>query len=449
MSRTVEESLAILANFEDFHLKELLSDHAQQVWSLDAITAFMAQCGDLHLAYPTIHVAGTKGKGSTCAFIAAALTASGPRTGLYTSPPLGDFRESIQIDGQWISREALASLIEETFEVARSIPNLSRFEYETGLAFLYFAREGVDFAVIEVGMGGRLDATNIVQPLVAVITPISLEHQAFLGDTLAQIAAEKAGIIKGGIPIVVAEQPPEALAVIEARATALSCPLYRSGTDYRVGFLSGDLGGSRICFDWAGQSQELCIRLPGIFQAENAGAALMTLALLAPTRSAITPESIQQGLAATVWPGRLEVISRHPLILLDGAHTPHAVNRLVESLRALVLPEISSLTIIFGCMRDKDHRAMLAALLPLADQLILTGISSDRAASPFILYQSAVDLLRLKHIDDSYGKISEIRVVADPQEALLQAHQLTPPSGAILITGSLAIVGACHPRADH
>ncbi len=440
MTLSYAEALTLLDQFEDAHLTQSLSDHSEQVWSLAAITSFMAALGDPHLAYPTIHVAGSKGKGSTCVFIASALTAAGRLTGLYTTPPLSDFRESIQVNGQWIAPSDLASLIEETCPVALTIPGLTRYEFETGLAFLYFARQRCDYAVIEVGMGGRLDATNIVQPVITVITPIGLEHTAFLGDTLPAIAAEKAGIIKPGVPLVLSPQQPEALEVLLARASALSAPVSLAARDYSGYYLSGDLEGGSIRFRHAGISETIAIGLPGLFQADNAAAALMALILLSESGIALDAAALRAGIAAARLPGRLERIPGEPAIVLDGAHTPASIDRLAESIR-LLLPSASPLVFIFGCLRDKDSRAMLATLLPLADTIIFTRAASPRAASPFDLLGIAADLLQGEQIAATYGKIPGLFVNEDVAGALQRARAATSADGMIVVTGSLALVG--------
>src|SRR5574341_806749 len=273
MPLTYQQAFDYVHSFDDPY-QAAIRDHGKQTWGLAGIRDLLARIGDPHRACPVIHVAGTKGKGSTAAFIAQGLIESGLKTGLYTSPHLEDWRERIQINRQLISEDAVAALVEDIQSHADAVPGLSAFEVTTALAFWRFAREGCDAAVIEVGLGGRLDATNVLEPLVAVITSISLDHTQLLGNTVAEIAAEKAAIIKPGVSVVSAPQTPEALSVIAGRATETGSRLTLVGRDWQAQRLSHNLSGSRALIGPVGKLKEHQIGLAGHFQIENAATAL-------------------------------------------------------------------------------------------------------------------------------------------------------------------------------
>ena len=340
------EAIAYLDGLINFERKMPAIYKAENV-DPDRTVKLLAKLGDPHRQLRAIHVAGSKGKGSVCAMCATALQASGLRVGLYTSPHLIDMRERIRIltptdnDGK-ISEADFARLVSHLQPFVAKIAGITWFEVITALAFHYFAQQGVDVAVIEVGLGGRLDATNVVQPLVTVITPISLEHTNLLGDTVAEIAGEKAGIIKPNVPVVCAPQPESALAVIHQHAQKANAPFIVVGEDVRFSPLPAKKGVSRIQVEDVRQpnspfdSLQLDVGLLGRHQQENGVVALTTLRQLQPYFPTITPTTIQQGIAGTRWQGRLQLLrppsAEYAGILLDGAHNADSAQKLATAL---------------------------------------------------------------------------------------------------------------------
>ncbi|HEC21619.1 MAG TPA: bifunctional folylpolyglutamate synthase/dihydrofolate synthase [Chloroflexi bacterium] len=439
MTLTYQQALEYIYSFDDPYLAAL-RDRGKPGWGLSTIRAILNRLGDPHLAYPTVHVAGTKGKGSTSAFITQGLIESGLKTGLYISPHLQDWRERIQINRQWIGEEALARLVEDFQPYGDQMPDLSAFEVITALAFWHFAREGCDVAVIEVGLGGRLDATSVVEPEVAVLTSISLDHTQFLGDTVAQIAQDKSAIIKPGVPVVSAPQVPEAQAAIEARAAEMVSPLILIGRDWHVQTLSLTWEGSEALIGEGDDLQRYTVALPGAFQVENAAVALATLRELERAGLPVRREAWHGALAHTRWPGRLETISREPRVLVDGAHNPYSIRQLLASLEILL--EGRSLSVVFGCMADKDIDGMLEALLPAARQVVLTQADHPRAASPEALWKRAIQQIRAAQQQgaDWAGEITLMQA-ADVGGAVRLALGRAEPDQVLCITGSLAVAG--------
>ncbi|MBI5379292.1 MAG: bifunctional folylpolyglutamate synthase/dihydrofolate synthase [Nitrospirae bacterium] len=391
--------------------------------------------GDPQRDFASVHLAGTNGKGSTAAMIASALQASGHRVGLYTSPHLNQFTERIRIDGAPIPDEAVAPLVAEirkslsrTLLSGETVPTF--FEFTTAMAFLAFAREAVDVAVVEVGMGGRLDATNLLDPLVSVLTPVDYDHQAFLGSTLGQIAGEKAGILKPRVPAVVGPQAAEAQEVIERAARAVGAPLRQMDREFAVAVREADLAGTTL--DYSGPRWRLPgvrVGLAGRHQAVNAAMALAALEVLNERGVRVDGEAVRRGLAAARWEGRLEVLGERPLLLLDGAHNPGAARALRQALVELVLPRTRRCHLLLGILGDKDVSGILAELLPLAGQVIVTAPDSPRAMPPECLAAEAGRWT---------DRVAICRTVA---EALETAKSLTDPQDALCITGSLYTVG--------
>jgi dihydrofolate synthase/folylpolyglutamate synthase len=337
---------------------------------LERILALLEAVGNPHQACRWIHVAGTNGKGSTSAMIEAGLRASGLRTGLYTSPHLIEPTERIQIAGLPVSEEQFASAFDRVHETAERMiasgtldMHPTYFETVTAMAFVIFADAKLDRAVLEVGLGGRLDATNVVTPDLCVITPIDFDHQMFLGDTIQQIAAEKAGILKPGIPAIFAEQRPEAEAVLMAHAQGP----YTLSRDWAVTDLAIDARGSR--FRLRGVS--ITCPLAGEHQVENARVAAIAL-----EQCGVPPD----GIASTRWPARLEHVSERPEIIIDGAHNPAGVRALANYIRRFYSGR--RIWIVYGAMRDKAITEMASTLFPLANRLILTSPTNSRAMPP-------------------------------------------------------------------
>jgi len=421
------EVLRYLYSLIDYE-KRRIERYSPREFKLERMIALLDKLGNPHKAYPTVHIAGTKGKGSVSAMLAGMAQASGLRVGLYTSPHLHTYRERIQLDRVPISREDMTTLVEEIRPVVATVPGLTTFEVTTALAFLYFQRKQVDLAVMEVGLGGRLDATNVVIPEVSVITSLSLDHTALLGDTLDQIAYEKAGIIKSGIPVVTAPQKPAALKVLQDVADARNASLTVVGRDWTWVAESRSVDGQAVSIrqtsgasPFTGRYQ---VSLLGDFQQENAAVAVATAAVLAQRGHLwATPEAIRHSLASVRWPGRMEVLNREPLLVIDCAHNPYSAQTLVASLKKW-FPDTSWI-LIYGASNDKDIRGMLKALLPLSQHVIVTRSYHPRAAAPYTLADLCAEL----------GHGAEIAVSA--RRALEQAwHHLTPGRG-IIATGSI------------
>jgi len=388
----------------------------------------MAVLHEPHRRFRSVHIAGTNGKGSTAAMIAAILAAAGYRAGLYTSPHLIDFTERMRVNGEPIPPDAAARLTERIQDAAAGLP-VTFFEFTTAMAFQYFSDSTVDFVVAEVGMGGRYDATNVLTPRVSVITQIDFDHQAYLGDTIERIAAEKAGIIKPSVPVVTAADRPEAVSVIGNVCREWKAPLYRVGIDVRIEGKTPQRFGYRG-IRWS--LSDLSCALLGRHQLSNAGCALAALELLEQTGISIGEEAVRRGLSSVRWEGRLERMPPAPsgaTVILDGAHNPAGARVLRTFLEESRPSRPGRLILVLGILRDKDIDGILAELVPIADEVIVTRPRYERAAP-------ADDLKR--HLE-KYG----VRVTArEPlEEALRYARSAASAADWICITGSLYTVG--------
>jgi dihydrofolate synthase/folylpolyglutamate synthase len=366
--------------------------YSERIWRLERVHELLHALGDPHFQYPAVHVAGSKGKGSTTAMIASVLRVAGLRTGMYTSPHLHTFRERIQVDGEPISEADVARLVAQMRPVLDARPEVTVFEIITALAMLYFAEAGVAWGVFEVGMGGRLDATNVLTPHVAVITSISLDHIAILGATVAHIAREKAGIIKPGVPVVSAPQQPEALAAIEAVAAERDAPLILGGRDWQWEALSRCGAGQRMRLwqsDDTGEPAYPCLDVPllGDHQLENAANAVMALEECRARGLAISRATIAAGIAQVQWLGRFEVLQRDPVLVVDGAHNIDSMQKLLRTVRA-EFPN-QGIAVVFGAGQGHLPADLLAALtgpvvrvhLARADHPKATEVSELAAAA--------------------------------------------------------------------
>jgi dihydrofolate synthase / folylpolyglutamate synthase len=378
---------------------------------LDRIRAMLEALGNPQRACRWIHVAGTNGKGSTSAMIEAGLRAAGIRTGLYISPHLIEPTERIQIAGHTVSQEQFAGAFERVHDTAERMVasgaldmHPTYFETVTAMAFLLFAAEKVHTAVLEVGLGGRLDATNVVAPELCVITPIDFDHQIFLGDTIDQIAAEKAGILKPGVPAVFAEQRPEADAVLRAHARGP----YTLSRDWAITDLTMDARGSHFSL----RGTPIACPLAGQHQVENARVAAIAL-----TELGVSPA----GIAATRWPGRMEHVSERPEIVIDGAHNPAGVRALVNYIRRFYSGS-RRIWIVYGALGDKAVAEMASILFPLADRLILTVPANARAMPPEDIPAPGAQI--------THSIAEAIGLLADAS-----------PDDVIFITGSLYLAG--------
>lgn len=394
---------------------------------LEAITDILDRLDNPQHGYATLHVAGTNGKGSSSAMVAAILQASGYLVGLYTSPHLIDFRERIRVQGADISEEAVCGLIAQIRRTANSLTALTFFEFTTALAFLHFRNEHVDIAVVEVGMGGRFDATNVLNPIGILITGISFDHEAYLGDSLQMIAREKAGIITQKAPVVLGPMPEDILQIFETQAGKWLAPCFRMGRDFSF------LETSATTFTYQGPRwtiPELQTNLLGRHQMVNATNALALLETAVDETFPISPLAIRTGLQGVKWRGRLEVVNRNPLLIVDGAHNLAGAHVLFDFLHSQIHDGAGrKLILVVGMMRDKNLQGFLHVLLPLVDHLILTQPQMERAAS--------VD--ELKHAVNREDLVPCL--LADSWEAVCQAKEMANPSDVICVTGSLFLVG--------
>jgi dihydrofolate synthase/folylpolyglutamate synthase len=386
-----------------------------------------------HHQYPVIHVAGTKGKGSVSALMASALSAGGYQTGLYTSPHLQDYCERIQINGQPISHEDFVKLVDEIKPFIPHVEKITTFELSTALAFMYFSKKKIDIAVIEVGLGGRLDATNVVDPLVSVITSISYDHMDILGDTLAKIAGEKAGIIKSGRPVVVSMQKLEAMGVIEAVALERGSQIYDIDSLYQFEPLKHSLSNQSFSVKKKDDSQEKAVQfeipLLGKHQIENAVTALAALNLVDRAGINISKDSIIRGFSTVYWPARFEILRyESPIIVVDSAHNRDSALRLRETLDDY-LPG-KPVKLIFGASEDKDIDGMMDELSPRVSQVVATRSIHPRAMSVSTIMESA-------------QKYQLPVIIVEPVEAALKyAMDTAKEDEVVLVAGSLFVSAA-------
>ena len=381
------QALDYLYSYVDYSLKKS-SELAKAHFELGRMRALMAALGNPQDSYPIFHVAGTKGKGSTSAMIASVLTAAGYKTGLYTSPHLQDYAERIQIDGQPIPHTRLVELVEQIKPAVAKIPALTTFEITTALGFLYFASRKVDAAVIEVGLGGRLDATNVVTPRVAVITSLSYDHMAVLGNTLTLIAGEKAGIIKPGLPVVSSPQVDEALAVLEKVSMERNAPLTLVGRDVTFSPIQRSLDGQSfsILNPQSKITNPVILRIPLLGAHQLANAATAYTALQA-SGLRLAEAAICKGLAEVRWPCRFEIVRRSPPVVLDSAHNLDSFEKLAQTLEDYFPGK--PVILIFGASEDKDVAGMFNALKSRLSRVIGTKAVHPRALEPQQIVETA------------------------------------------------------------
>jgi dihydrofolate synthase/folylpolyglutamate synthase len=420
-------ALDYLYSFVDYSLKHA-SELAKADFNLDRMRALMNELGNPESEYKIIHVAGTKGKGSVSALAASALQAAGFKTGLYTSPHLQDYAERIQVDGQPIPHADLAELVEQIKPAVAQVPYLTTFEITTALGLLYFARQGCEAAVIEVGLGGRLDATNVVTPLVSVITSLSLDHMLVLGDTLAKIAGEKAGIIKAGVPVVCSPQAEEALKVLVKIAGERGCSLTLVGRDVQFEALSHSLDGQRFQVQFGDQTPlELTIPLLGLHQVENAAvayAALQTSSLPVPD------EAIRSGFANVNWHSRFDILRRDPPVVIDVAHNRASAFRLRQTLDDF-FPNIPVI-LLFCTLEDKDIAGMLAELSPRLELVVATRADHPRAPSADWIAE------RVKQAGIPVEVVEPVGAALDRALELAGEHKLVLTAGSVAFAGEVS-----------
>lgn len=439
-----EDALDFLYSFIDYSLKRNFRNAAEK-FNLERMRHFMTLLGDPQKDYDILHVAGTKGKGSVSSMCASVLMAEGYRVGLYTSPHMVRFTERIKINDQEISKADVVEIIDQLKPITEKVPEITTFELMTAMAFLYFSQQKVNYSVFEVGLGGRLDATNIVNPMVSVITSISYDHVKILGDTLSEIAGEKGGIIKEGVPVVVAPQKEEARLKLEQIAQERTSPLIQVGRDYLYAADSHSLDSQHFLV-WTPDEQPMVdefiesggrdiwsplrLRIPllGFHQVENAATAYAALKTAEKLGLMLSLEAYQKGFSSVKWPGRMEVLQNHPTILIDSAHNRYSALRLRQALDDYFpgLPVI----MVFGASEDKDIEGMYQELLPRVRRVITTQSIHPRAID-------AGELVELAH---RFGRSA--LAVTPIEDAFDLALQEAGQEAVVLVTGSVFVVAA-------
>jgi len=438
---TYEGALRYLFTSTDYEKMQRVRYNAD-TFSLERMGRLLEALGSPESRFESIHIAGTKGKGSTAAILHALALECGLKAGLYISPHLVDIRERIRVGREDISREDLRRLI----EAAR--PHIDRmraegdaptfFEIFTALAFRRFGDVRVDLAIVETGLGGRLDATNVLKPQVSVITAISLDHTYQLGDSLAAIAGEKAGIVKRGVPVVCQPQPADAMAVIEDACRRVASPLVRVGRplsspgpygDVTYAWAPAERAGGRLSVRTPRARYEgLFLPLMGEHQAVNAATAIAAAELAGPLGERLSPERVCSALAQVRWPGRMECVPGRPDLLLDGAHNRASMERLFEAVSRHFAGR--RIVVVFGCAADKNVDGMLGVLAGRGAPLVFTRTDNPRAASPADLRE------RFERLSGE-----EAEAIPDVRAAIRTAGEKAGPDGLVLVCGSLYLVG--------
>lgn len=439
-----QQALDYLYSFVDYSLTRQ-SRLSPEKFNLDRMRQLMKLMGNPHQRYPVVHIAGTKGKGSTAAMIASILKESGYKVGLYSSPHLQDYTERIQVNGKPISHEQLIVLVNEIKSFVDQVQEITTFEITTAIAFWAFANAGIDFCVAEVGLGGRLDATNVVDPLVSVITSLSFDHMNILGNSITQIAAEKGGIIKPGKPVVLAHQWKEAREVIEKICEERRSPLTAIGRDYFYSERAHSLSGQTFIV-WAKEEQDqinefissggrsvwepehYSIPLLGFHQIENAATAYAVIDLIKAEGYKITNGDVSNGFKNVHWPGRFEIIHKKPLVVVDSAHNQDSALKLRLAMDDYLNGK--PIILLFGASEDKDVRGMFSHLLPRVRSVIATRSEHPRAMNPDILVELA----------QQFGKkaVKTLSVEQGLEEAMQQAGK----DAVIVVAGSIFIAAA-------
>jgi len=393
---------------------------------LDTIKNILDGLDNPQNRFRSVHIAGTNGKGSVASTLASVLQTAGFSVGLYTSPHLVHFNERIRINNRNISDAKVVEAYQAVQSVHQGEREPTFFEFTTAMAFCAFGDARVDWAIIETGMGGRLDATNIIQPALSIITNISLEHQTYLGNTLADIAREKGGIIKANTPVITGVKQNIARSVIEALAHEKTAPLFRMGKDFRVRRHS-NLPQTFTYYGMDHVWHDMHSALQGRFQVDNAALALAACEMINRTEKTLSQVHIKKGMERTRWPGRLEMIPGKPLMILDGAHNLAAAHTLAAFLQAEIKPR--KITLVVGILDDKPYVEMLNVLLDVCDHIVATQPEIDRSLPPEILGKIARE------------KIAKVSVIPEVEQAIQYAVRTTDPADVICIAGSLYLVG--------
>jgi len=444
MTQEYQEALDFIFTYVDYE-KQARFTYDAATLNLDRVYRLLALLGNPQNHFKSIHIAGTKGKGSTAAMTEAILRAAGLRTGLYTSPHLHTFRERIRVGGELLSQQALIDLVNRCQPAIEAVEVITTFEIITVLCFMFFALEKIEWAVIETGLGGRLDATNVITPEITAITTLSLDHTYLLGDTIAQLASEKAGIVKPGVPIVCAPQPPEAFTVIEQVCREREAPLIKVGRDWMWQRTAAGQDGqtfdvSEVIDGEPTTSAHTGLRIPllGRFQLLNATMAVSLIETLKRNGLQIDSAAIRQGLASTRWPGRLELLLKSPMVLVDCAHNPDSVTKLATAVRDWYPHR--KLSLIYGASEDKDVGGMLDALAPIAHHIICATSRHPRAADARSLARQVVSRL---------APGQTLGVSSSVGEALQHAIRGASAKDLVLATGSIFLVGEVREALSH
>lgn len=423
-----------LLNYESF-LKELssLRPPGEIRLGLDRVEELLDRCGNPHRNLRSIVVAGTNGKGSVVAMLSNILKIAGYKVGSYISPHLCDIRERIMIDGYWIDKDAFLRIGQKILAIAKSMSDIPTFyEIITAIAFSYFNESKVDVAVLEIGLGGRLDAVNVVHPLESVITTIDFDHENYLGNTIASIAREKAGIIKEGVTVIFGEEKEEAVNVVEEVSLAKRAKLYRKGRDFDFEIKRFSLEESLMDFkDSFNFLPDIKLGLKGIYQFLNSSVAIESAILLNSLGISVSEKSIRDGIRSARWRGRFDVFNyADKVVILDGAHNPHGMNALVSSLELLFKGK--SVCFVFGAMRDKNYLKMLKELSRIASKVIFTSVGIGRALS----------VKELLSASQSLEEMSKIPIfgIESPLQAFNEA--LNSKEEVICLCGSLYLIGS-------
>lgn len=444
IDKKYQESLDFLYSFIDYSLKRNFR-YAEDKFNLDRMREFMRLLGDPQNDYQIIHVAGTKGKGSVSAMCSSVLSAQGYQVGLYTSPHMVDFTERIQINGLHINKLELVEIVDEFKLITEKVPEITTFELTTALAFVNFSRRNVDYAVMEVGLGGRLDATNIVNPIISVITSISYDHVKILGNTLSEIAGEKGGIIKPNTAVVIAPQNEEVRLKLEEIAQANNAPTIQVGRDYLYAADAHSLDGQTFLV-WTPDEQSLVdefiesagrdiwspmrfrIPLMGFHQVENAATAYATLKTIEKFGVTLTQMAYREGFAKVNWPGRMEILRNHPPLVLDSAHNRYSALKLRQAMDDYFpgLPII----LVFGASEDKDIDGMFQELLPRVWRVIATQSNHPRS----------IDADALVSLAHRFGRSAQ--AILPIEDALAAALDDAGQESVVLVTGSIFVAAA-------
>lgn len=401
-----------------------------EIYKLERMEQALALIGNPHLKLRAVHIAGTKGKGSVAAMLDSCLRAAGYRSGLYTKPHLVNLTERTRIDGAEMPGRLMLEYIARLRDIyERAGLALTFFEFTVALMFLYFAEAAVDIAVVETGLGGRLDSTNVLQPLLSVITPIGFDHMEHLGYTITAIAGEKGGIIKPGVPVVIGARDPDARLTLTSIAAQRGCPVFLIDREFSY---RSQAPAHRLDYHGLGLALEnLELGLAGPFQHENAAIALAAAETLRAQGWKLDEDAIRRGLAEVIWPGRFDVVMHRPLVILDCAHNELAVEALLETIAVELGPGVRP-HLVFGCLEDKQWEHMAEMLAPRVREAILTRVKPKRPLDP-------------EHLAPLFARHVPTRVVREPLEAIEQVMAESGPDDVVLVTGSVYLVGEVYP----